>query len=323
MSVQQYCLRWNNHQPNFISVFSTLLHNEALVDVTLAAEGRQLQAHKVVLSACSSYFQVGNFFILTIRVVHFVLYSCFQCINHFILQALFTTNPCQHPIVILKDVQYNDLKTMVDFMYHGEVNVSTEQLPSILKTAEMLKIKGLAEIPEGGSVTKSDSKSSNHSDPNQLGSGSDSIWGSTESQQAQYQQQQQQQNQDTVQQTVQPLQRRTPSPPISGMSPAGRRKRLRKTSTGSGSIERPLEEHCGNIEGDTKVLYFPHLNSTRVSSVGAQNSLAANMNNRSLKESISTETEPPQHDSSQESIDESHQPNIVVIHFFKCHDLFS
>uniref|UniRef100_A0A182WC32 BTB domain-containing protein n=1 Tax=Anopheles minimus TaxID=112268 RepID=A0A182WC32_9DIPT len=102
MSVQQYCLRWNNHQPNFISVFSTLLHNESLVDVTLAAEGRQLQAHKVVLSACSSYFQ-----------------------------SLFTANPCQHPIVILKDVQYNDLKTMVDFMYYGEVNVSTEQLPQV------------------------------------------------------------------------------------------------------------------------------------------------------------------------------------------------
>lgn len=27
-------------------------------------------------------------------------------------------------------------------MYHGEVNVSQEQLPCILKTAEMLKIKG-------------------------------------------------------------------------------------------------------------------------------------------------------------------------------------
>lgn len=208
---------------------------------------------------------------------------------------------------------------MVDFMYHGEVNVSTEQLPSILKTAEMLKIKGLAEIPEGGSVTKSDSKSSDHSDPNQLGSGSDSIWGSTESQQAQYQQQQQQ-NQAIVQQTVQPLQRRTPSPPLPGMSPAGRRKRLRKTSTGSGSIERPLEEHCGNIEGDTKVLYFPHLNSTRVSSMNAQNSLVANMNNRSLKESTSIETEPPQHDSSQESIDESHQPNIMVMISIENHD---
>lgn len=74
MSVQQFCLRWNNHQPNFISVFSSLLHNEALVDVTLAAEGRQLQAHKVVLSACSSYFQViNNKIILKIIIEAFVI----------------------------------------------------------------------------------------------------------------------------------------------------------------------------------------------------------------------------------------------------------
>lgn len=104
MSMQQYCLRWNNHQPNFISVFSNLLNNETLVDVTLAAEGRQIQAHKVVLSACSTYFQ-----------------------------SLFTVNPCQHPIVILKDIKFSDLKIMVDFMYYGEVNISQDQLPSILK----------------------------------------------------------------------------------------------------------------------------------------------------------------------------------------------
>lgn len=68
--------------------------------------------------------------------------------------------------MILKDVQYNDLKTMVDFMYYGEVNVSQEQLPHILKTAEMLKIKGLADMPDPVSFTKSDSKSSDQTDPN-------------------------------------------------------------------------------------------------------------------------------------------------------------
>lgn len=130
MTMQQYCLRWNNHQPNFISVFSSLLNSESLVDVTLAAEGKHLQAHKVVLSACSSYFQ-----------------------------SLFTINPCQHPIVILKDVKFVDLKIMVDFMYYGEVNVSQEQLPYILKTAEMLKIKGLAEIPVEQTLSKTHNSS--------------------------------------------------------------------------------------------------------------------------------------------------------------------
>lgn len=42
-------------------------------------------------------------------------------------------------------------------MYYGEVSVSQEQLPHILKTAEMLKIKGLAEIPVDQSLAKSQS----------------------------------------------------------------------------------------------------------------------------------------------------------------------
>nr|CAD7195161.1 unnamed protein product [Timema douglasi] len=199
MAVQQFCLRWNNHQPNFVSVFTSLLNNESLVDVTLAAEGRHLQAHRVVLSACSTYFQ-----------------------------TLFTVNPCQHPIVILKDVKYNDLKTMVDFMYYGEVNVSQEQLPAILKakgqnccprTAEMLKIKGLAEMPEysgGGSLHMSKSLSVS-SDKGELPTTAADNWSSTE------------------------MTRRSASP----MSPAMRRKRLRKSSTGSGSgstAERTSEE---------------------------------------------------------------------------------
>lgn len=159
MAVQQFCLRWNNHQPNFISMFSSLLNSESLVDVTLAAEGKHLKAHKVVLSACSTYFQ-----------------------------SLFTMNPCQHPIVILKDIKYADLKIMVDFMYYGEVNVSQEQLPAILKTAETLKVKGLAEMPEQNiSLSKSVSLSEKSDSPSmrrkrlrKSSTGSGSGSGSTE-----------------------------------------------------------------------------------------------------------------------------------------------
>ncbi|CAG0881074.1 unnamed protein product, partial [Darwinula stevensoni] len=115
---QQFCLRWNNHLPNFIQAFSDLLESQSLVDVTLSAEGRQIQAHKVVLAACSTYFQ-----------------------------ALFANNPCRHPVIIMRDVEYNDVKTLIDFIYKGEVNVSQEQLTSVLKTADSLQIKGLAEIP--------------------------------------------------------------------------------------------------------------------------------------------------------------------------------
>ncbi|CAH2242322.1 jg25065, partial [Pararge aegeria aegeria] len=63
--------------------------------------------------------------------------------------------PSHHPIVILKDVTFNDLRTMVDFMYYGEVNVTEEQLPQVLETAKILKIKGLTEMPDSTSLTRS------------------------------------------------------------------------------------------------------------------------------------------------------------------------
>ncbi|KAK8767633.1 hypothetical protein V5799_005585, partial [Amblyomma americanum] len=116
MGSQQFCLKWNNHQSNMLAVFYQMLSNEALVDVTLACEGLSLKAHKMVLSACSPFFQ-----------------------------ALFAENPCKHPIVILKDMRYTDLRAIVEFMYRGEVDVSQDDLMALLKTAETLKVKGLVE----------------------------------------------------------------------------------------------------------------------------------------------------------------------------------
>lgn len=58
MPAEQFCLRWNNHHPNLITVFSTLLQNDQMVDVTLISENREIHAHKIVLTACSPFFQV-------------------------------------------------------------------------------------------------------------------------------------------------------------------------------------------------------------------------------------------------------------------------
>lgn len=71
------------------------------------------RAFQVVLSACSSYFQ-----------------------------SLFLDHPARHPIVILKDVRFAELRTLIEFMYKGEVNVQYCQLPALLKTAESLKVSG-------------------------------------------------------------------------------------------------------------------------------------------------------------------------------------
>lgn len=122
-SNQQFCLRWNNHQSTLISVFDALLESGTLVDCTLAAEGQFLKAHKVVLSACSPY-----------------------------LEALLSQHYEKHPILILKDVTFHELKSMLDYMYRGEVNISQEQLGTFLKAAESLQIKGLTDSGGGGGV---------------------------------------------------------------------------------------------------------------------------------------------------------------------------
>uniref|UniRef100_A0A4Y0BS22 BTB domain-containing protein n=1 Tax=Anopheles funestus TaxID=62324 RepID=A0A4Y0BS22_ANOFN len=113
---QQFCLRWNNHQSTLISVIDTLLENGTLVDCTLAAEGKFLKAHKVVLSACSPYFA-----------------------------TLLSQQYDKHPIFILKDVKFQELRAMMDYMYRGEVNISQDQLAALLKAAESLQIKGLSD----------------------------------------------------------------------------------------------------------------------------------------------------------------------------------
>lgn len=51
----------------------------------------------------------------------------------------------KHPILILKDIKFQELKSMLDYMYRGEVNISQEELGTFLKAAESLQIKGLTE----------------------------------------------------------------------------------------------------------------------------------------------------------------------------------
>lgn len=47
LSQHQFCLKWNNHSSNLLKVFGRLFSNESFTDVTLAAEGRSIRAHKV------------------------------------------------------------------------------------------------------------------------------------------------------------------------------------------------------------------------------------------------------------------------------------
>jgi len=126
-SAEKFCLRWNDFESNISTAFRELREDKDFFDVTLVCDEGQIQAHKVILSACSPFFR-----------------------------TVLKTNPHQHPLLYLKSVKYTDLLSVLNFMYHGEVNVAQDELNSFLSIAEDLKVKGL---------TKNNSESYTHNAP--------------------------------------------------------------------------------------------------------------------------------------------------------------
>ena len=113
---EKLCLRWNKFEDNIITSFQKLRNNKDFSDVTLACEdGKQLEAHKVVLASSSPFFM-----------------------------ELLQKNKHPHPLVYMMGVKYEDLEAIIDFLYTGEANVSKENLDRFLSVAEDLKLNGLA-----------------------------------------------------------------------------------------------------------------------------------------------------------------------------------
>merc|ERR1711892_672421 len=101
---------------NISDAFRGLREEKDFFDVTLACEDNQIEAHKVIVSACSPFFR-----------------------------NILRRNPHQHPLIYLKGVKYQELLSVLNFMYLGEVNIAQDELNSFLAVAEDLRVKGLTQ----------------------------------------------------------------------------------------------------------------------------------------------------------------------------------
>ena len=86
--------------------------------MTLVCNEQSVKAHRRILSTCSPYFKT--------------------------LLELSSANDT----IVLDDVPFLHLASILEFMYAGEVNIVQNQLTQFLKTAEKLKVIGLAEIAQ-------------------------------------------------------------------------------------------------------------------------------------------------------------------------------
>jgi len=112
---EEYMLKWNSHNVEVISEFHELCREEKFTDVTLAADDITFEAHRIVLSACSPYFR-----------------------------KLLTITKSKHPVIFLKDVTPDHVALLLRYMYTGQIAVKKDELSTFLRTADHLRIRGLA-----------------------------------------------------------------------------------------------------------------------------------------------------------------------------------
>ena len=112
---EKLCLQWNDFTENATSAFGSLREDKDFADVTLACEdGKQIEAHKVILVASSPLFK-----------------------------KILIGNKHTHPLIYLRGWKSIDILAIIDFLYYGEANVYQENLDSFLSIAEELQLKGL------------------------------------------------------------------------------------------------------------------------------------------------------------------------------------
>ena len=116
MTFDMFHLAWRDFELFMSDSYKHLLNNQTFADVTLATEDdQQIKAHKVILSASSP-----------------------------VLKSILEKHPHQHPLIYLSGIKYDELRSIIDFIYVGKTEVSQDMLKMFMGTATKFKVKGLS-----------------------------------------------------------------------------------------------------------------------------------------------------------------------------------
>ncbi|XP_054166416.1 longitudinals lacking protein, isoforms H/M/V-like [Oppia nitens] len=143
---QSYYLRFSSHSAALSRSLVGLLSESYCTDVHISTghQSQTIRAHKIILSAFSPYFK-----------------------------SLFSSLPSnQFPVIIIRDISYDILRTIIEFCYRGEILVSRDKLDDIVSAAKFLQIEGAKDfiLPKSG-ANHTQSQHSNTTNSGDVGSG--------------------------------------------------------------------------------------------------------------------------------------------------------
>jgi hypothetical protein len=125
--METYNLTWQSHREEAFKGFVDLRGRSSYLDVIIHCDTVAIKAHRLILAACSSYFE---------RLLDSV-----------------SDEHSRYTVIALTRIDVELLKLIIEFVYNGKVTVPCDKLEEFMALAELLEIKGLrsnsaSETPE-------------------------------------------------------------------------------------------------------------------------------------------------------------------------------
>ena len=115
----RFTLQWADYQKSVATTFVNAKISQDFTDVTLVGKDFELNAHRLVLSSGSDFFQ-----------------------------RVFNRTKHHHPFVYIHGIQKVNLESVLSFLYNGEAIVAQDDLEQFILTSKELGVRGVLDQTE-------------------------------------------------------------------------------------------------------------------------------------------------------------------------------
>ena len=120
MEPQNFSMKWDAYSDHLRGMLHEMMKSEELTDVTLVCDDKiQFNAHKIILSGCSSVFK-----------------------------SIMKDLPHGSSVIYLRGIQHQEMESILEFIYLGVATFSKERMHEFLRVAHNLEIKDISKCVE-------------------------------------------------------------------------------------------------------------------------------------------------------------------------------